>query len=103
MTMGEMKRNPQFLPLAKALIQEVKNIAQACQIQNLEHFEEEALSALDLMSENGKSSMLQDILAHRKTEVDIFAGEIIKRGKKLGIETPYNKTIYDLIKIIELK
>ena len=45
--------------------------------------------------------MHQDILAGRKTEVDIFAGELIRLGKKFGIPTPYNQVIYDLIKVKE--
>ena len=45
--------------------------------------------------------MLQDVLANKKTEVDIFAGEIIKLGKELGVATPYNQVLYDLIKIKE--
>jgi starch phosphorylase len=36
-----------------------------------------------------------------QTEVDIFAGEIIRLGKLYGIATPYNQVLYDLIKIEE--
>ena len=53
------------------------------------------------MCDEGKTSMLQDILAKRPTEIDIFAGEIINLGKKYGINTPYNSVLYDLIKIKE--
>ena len=45
--------------------------------------------------------MLQDIESRRKTEVDIFAGEIIQLGKKYNIKTPYNSVIYEMIKVIE--
>lgn len=103
LTMGDMKHNPHFKDFAKKLINETKQIAKASGIKNLENFESEALAALDLMCDEGKSSMLQDILAGRKTEVDIFAGEIIKRGEKLGIPTPYNQIIYDMIKINEYR
>lgn len=103
LTMGDMKHNPYFKDLAQKLINETKQIAKASGVQNLENFETEALAALDLMCDEGKSSMLQDILSGRKTEVDIFAGEIIKRGEKLGIPTPYNQIIYDMIKINEYR
>ena len=36
-----------------------------------------------------------------KTEVDIFSGEIISLGEKLGIKTPYNEDVYNKIKLIE--
>ena len=63
--------------------------------------EADALKALARMCDEGKTSMLQDILAGRKTEVDIFAGEIIQLGKKYGISTPYNQVLFDLIKVKE--
>ena len=47
------------------------------------------------------SSMLQDILKGRKTEIDYINGAIVKLGDKLGVETPVNETIYRLIKALE--
>ena len=45
--------------------------------------------------------MLQDVLAKRKTEVEIFSGEIIKLGKIYGIKTPTIDFVYSKIKEIE--
>ena len=100
LTFGQMK-TPEFKEFAKKIIDEVKNIALAEGVNNTENFEKDALSLLDLMSDDGKTSMLQDILSKRKTEVDIFAGEIIKLGKKHKINTPYNQVMYDMIKLCE--
>ena len=72
-------------------------------IKNTSKLEREAIESLDKMCDEGKTSMLQDILAGRKTEVDIFSGEVIRLGKLFGISTPYNKVLYDLIKIKEEK
>jgi len=103
MTFGELKRNQKFIEFAKKLIAEVRMIAEKKGIKNLENLEADALKALAGMCDEGKTSMHQDILAGRKTEVDIFAGEIIKLGKELGVETPYNQVLYDMIKILEEK
>lgn len=103
LTFGEMKNNDKFKDFAKKLISEVHKIGEAEGIKGLENLENDALHALSQMVNDGKTSMFQDILAGRKTEVDIFAGEIIKRGKKHGIPTPYNQVLYDLIKILEEK
>lgn len=103
LTFGEMKRSNEFKSFAKKLISEVCQIAEASGVKGLENLEKDALFALSQMVDDGKTSMLQDILAGRKTEVDIFAGEIIERGKRFGIATPYNQTLYDLIKILEDK
>ena len=46
---------------------------------------------------------LQDILAGRKTEKDMFAGTVIRMGKELGIPTPYNEFLYDALTVLEEK
>lgn len=51
-------------------------------------------------SEN-KSSMLQDIEAGRKTEVEQLAGEIVKRAKSYGISVPINRALRGLILLAE--
>ncbi len=48
-----------------------------------------------------KTSMLQDIEAQRKTEVDAFAGTMIALGRTAGIDVPVNKTLYSLLKVME--
>ena len=101
MNFGELKRNKTFRETAKKIIQEVRQIAQKKGIKNLDNLEKDALASLDRMCDEGKTSMHQDILAGRKTEVDMFAGEIIRLGKEFNIPTPYNQVFYDLIKIEE--
>lgn len=103
LTFGDMKRSEKFKEFAKKLISEVRQIGEASGVKGLENLEKDAFIALSQMVDDGKTSMLQDILAGRKTEVDIFAGEIIERGQRFGIATPYNQTLYDLIKILEDK
>lgn len=48
-------------------------------------------------------STLQDIDAKRHTEIDIFAGEMMRMGKELGIAVPYCEYTYHLIKSLEEK
>ena len=101
MTFGNLKKNKTFIEFAKKIIAEVRQIAEKKGVNNTENLEKDALYALSLMCNEGKTSMHQDILAGRKTEVDIFAGEIIKLGKEFKVLTPYNQVLYDLIKIAE--
>ena len=48
-----------------------------------------------------KSSMLQDILNKRQTEIETINGAIMKEGAALGVETPANAILYRLIKFFE--
>jgi len=56
---------------------------------------------LSTLSPMGKTSMLQDIEAGRKTEVEIFGGKVVAMGAKYQVMTPVNETILRIIKVIE--
>ena len=45
--------------------------------------------------------MLQDVLRKKKTEVDYINGAIVREGEDLGIPTPVNSALTDLVKTIE--
>jgi len=47
------------------------------------------------------SSMLQDVLKKKRTEVDFINGVIVRLGQELGISVPTNRLLLDLIKTIE--
>lgn len=47
------------------------------------------------------SSMLQDVLKGKRTEIDYINGAIVRQGRNLGIPTPVNSVLTDLVKTIE--
>ncbi|AEJ20938.1 ketopantoate reductase family protein [Gracilinema caldarium] len=47
------------------------------------------------------TSMCQDVLANRKTEVEMFAGTVVHLGKQYQVPTPANELVFNLIKAIE--
>jgi 2-dehydropantoate 2-reductase len=47
------------------------------------------------------SSMLQDVLNAKRTEIDYINGAILRQGKGLGIATPVNEALTHLVKTIE--
>jgi 2-dehydropantoate 2-reductase len=44
-----------------------------------------------------RSSMVQDLEAGRRTEVDYLNGAIVKMGREVGIDTPFHQSIVALI------
>src|SRR5699024_2012548 len=48
-----------------------------------------------------RASMLQDLGKKRKTEIDYINGVISTKGKELGIATPYNDIVVQLVKQAE--
>ncbi|MHA1198303.1 MAG: ketopantoate reductase family protein [Candidatus Heimdallarchaeaceae archaeon] len=52
---------------------------------------------------NHKASMLQDVHAERRTEIDVLNGQIIKLAESKGIEVPVNKKLVELVKKVSDK
>lgn len=101
MTFGQMQKNKNFQNFYIKIMEEVLQIAGAEGVQDTETMIPEAIEAFNKMMPNGKTSMLQDIEAGRKTEVEMFAGTIMKLGEKHNLPTPYNHILKDMIEIIE--
>lgn len=100
MTFGDMQKNPKFLEFMKHIIDEVASIAKAEGVNNTETMYDEAMKSFFSMTSDGKTSMLQDVEAKRKTEVELFAGTIIDFGEKHGIPTPYNMVLKEMLEIV---
>lgn len=49
------------------------------------------------------SSMYQDIMKHKRTEIDFLNGKIVELGRERNIPTPVNETLVCLIKFLEEK
>ena len=47
------------------------------------------------------SSMLQDVLRKKRTEIDFINGVIVRQGQELSIPVPVNSILVDLVKTIE--
>jgi 2-dehydropantoate 2-reductase len=48
-----------------------------------------------------ESSMLQDIRAGRKTEIEALNGVIVREGQNLNIDTPYNTNVRDQVLFLQ--
>jgi len=63
----------------------------------------EALRRVALATGENKSSMLQDVEACRRTEVDAINGEVAKRARRHGLDAPVNRVLYGLVKGLEAR
>ncbi|WDR03554.1 2-dehydropantoate 2-reductase [Devosia algicola] len=60
-----------------------------------------AITGLLARAIGAKASMLQDVEAERRTEIDVINGAIVAAGKVHGVATPLNDTMVWLIKSLE--
>ena len=84
-----------------AAMREVLQLAQAEGIGMTEGDFETYLSIIDHLNPTGMPSMRQDRLAKRKSEVEFFAGTVIRRSEKQGLRAPVNQSLYEEVKKIE--
>jgi hypothetical protein len=47
--------------------------------------------------------MLQDILAHRRTEIDSINGAIVRAARERNIPVPYTEMLWTLVSIIDAR
>lgn len=62
---------------------------------------DEFVNLVKRQAADSKTSMLQDVEAKRKTEVEMLAGTVCQLGEQFGVETPINRMLFDIIRIIE--
>jgi len=48
-----------------------------------------------------RSSMLQDMLRGVETEIEAICGVVVRAGESLGINTPANAILYEVVKALE--
>ena len=87
----------------KAAMREVIAVAQASGINVTETDLNEYVAIIDTLSPEGMPSMRQDTLAHRSTEVELFAGTVIRKAAALGIKVPVNEALYREITTLPTK
>lgn len=61
----------------------------------------EAVRAIPQTMAGQMSSTAQDILRGRPTEIDFLNGEIVRRGRDLGVPVPVNNALHVIVKLIE--
>jgi len=102
MTMVEIINDPITFNLVDSLIKEGIAVARINEFSLGSNYYPYAINYIKNAG-NHKPSMLQDIEAKRRTEVDYINGKIIKYGAQAGIPTPYNNMIRGLVKALEPK
>jgi len=98
---GIFQKSETARSLMRDACMEVLMIAQKKKINLTYEDIEKYIQLINGLSADGKTSMLQDVEAGRITEVETFAGAVIRMGKEFGIPTPVNETLYKMIKVIE--
>lgn len=97
---GDLVKSPEIQNLMAMAITEALEVARGKGLRANPKAVEEAKAACLATAEN-RSSMLQDVLNRKRTEIEAINGAVVKEGEALGIATPTNEVLTLLLKGIE--
>lgn len=93
MTIHELIRDPRASEEVRALMGETVAVGQKLGV--IDDVDIEARLAAALAKADVRTSMLQDITAHRPLELDPIVGAVVELGEDLGVPVPHLRAIYD--------
>ncbi|WP_301107378.1 ketopantoate reductase family protein [Sporosarcina sp.] len=98
---GVFQSTPSAYRLVEDAMREVVALSQRTGVNLSEQDVKSFWPILHNLSPNGKTSMLQDIEAGRKTEVEFLGGVVCEKGDQYGVLVPVNKQLVRLIEVME--
>ncbi len=98
MTAGALGTSQDMLDLVSETTREAVAVAQALGYDI--DFEERIATILGLVEKAGptKASMLQDVEAGRRTEIEVINGAVVKAADETGVAVPINRALMQLIR-----
>jgi 2-dehydropantoate 2-reductase len=102
LTMSRVMNDPIIFRIVDALVKECIRVARSNEINLGWDFYAYAMEYMGNAGDH-KPSMLMDIEAKRRTEIDYINGKFVDYGERTGTETPYNHTLRALVKGLESK
>ncbi|MDC3413260.1 ketopantoate reductase family protein [Aquibacillus sp. 3ASR75-11] len=98
---GEIRNYKETFDLVKNFLQEMKTLANGYEIPLTDEHVENALNKLKGLPDEATSSMHQDRRKGLTLEVDHLHGGALRLAEKIGLDLPYTRTTYGLIKPFE--
>jgi 2-dehydropantoate 2-reductase len=102
LTMSRAMNDPIVYQTVDNLVKECLMVARANEINVGWDFYPHAMEYMGSAGDH-KPSMLMDIEANRRTEIDFMNGKFVEYGNQAGVDTPFNHTLWTLVKGLESK
>ncbi len=100
-TYGQLNSSPHAHRLLYAVGGELLQLAKATGIRLTDQALVNLFRLLASLPPEGKTSMLQDLEAGRRTEVEALAGEAIRLGREYGVGTPSSLLLFHMLRFLE--
>lgn len=96
---GPIRSNERARAFFQDVMDEVVQVARAEGVPLAPDFAAQRIAFADQLPPTMTSSMHGDLDRGSRLEVEWLSGDVVRRGKRLGIATPCNRAIYDLLSI----
>lgn len=102
-TVEQIELVPAGPKMALAVVAETIAVAHACGVSaDLDHTQAMVLESFKTHAGH-QPSMLQDILAHRRTEIDSINGAIVRAAAQHDIAVPHTEMLATLVRLMEAR
>ena len=99
---GALLEVPELWHQAIEAMREAEAVARASGVNLGDSDSEKYLRKVVESTAENRVSMLQDLMAGRKTEINVLCGAVISKGEELGVPTPRNEILMALVRGIEM-
>ena len=98
---GELLNHPEIEEILEAAVKEAEKVALSKGIKLSFNDPVAHTKQVCTATAANKSSMLQDILNQKQTEIDMINGAIVREAVVVGVDTPVNMVLTNLIKYLQ--
>jgi len=99
---GALAQVPELWEQSIEAMREAELVARAAGIDVGDGDTEDYLRKVVIATADNRVSMLQDLMAGRRTEIDALCGEVVAKGEGFGVPTPRNEMLLALVRGIEM-
>lgn len=99
---GQLASDPDGAAVLRLAVEEARAVARAKGIEI--HYEDPVGFVIGLGLDGigpNRSSMLQDVLRGRDTEIDFLNGAVVREGEACGVPTPVNEALWRLVRVAQ--
>jgi 2-dehydropantoate 2-reductase len=96
-TIGAVREDPMLWPRFMAMVAEAAAVARARGVALPEDIAEERIAFARTLPTEMRSSMLHDLEAGRRLELDWLTGAVLRLGAQAGIDTPVSREVFEAL------
>jgi 2-dehydropantoate 2-reductase len=96
---GPIRSNPRARSFLHDLMQEVVEVGRAQGVDLAPDYARSRLDFIDTLPASMSSSMHGDLERHGRLELEWLSGDVVRRGRGFGIDTPCNRAVFDILSV----